>query len=561
MWKQKEINAEKQQMLVDASEHRLMARLMSQRDVNLDSDYKNMSDPFSLHGVKEAVEIFIDAVKGNKVIKIFSDYDADGVFSAVMIHELCMSMGIKCHCMFSNRLEHGYGLNEKSVAEIKLQESKEEADLLFVLDSGTNSFNEIEELKKTMKAKIIIIDHHLAEGKIATNSDVLISWHLGGNCEMCTCGEIYQFIRGVRWFTKSIDPIEFLSYAAIGTIADVSPVMGDNRIIVKNGLTDYALNKVNAAGLNALLQQTKIHPTALTQEDVSFKIAPQINAVGRMYHPDIAFGLLTERDVKSAEKLAAYITTYNDERKLVQKKIEKEALAMSKLAQSSHGVLTYGKDWHIGVVGIVASRLVEIYDKPSIVIGYHNGVWKGSGRSIHGINLKEILDGCSEMFESYGGHASAVGVTVKDEYIDKAPALFNEACKKYLEKHKIADDNDKFFDAKLKVKAITPDICKILIDRLYPYCKAHNPEPVFKISGVNIVEADLIERDTWKLLKIHVEKDGFRVPYSFKTFSPSCGGDIEGRKADIIFRFPQKTQDPSNRYFSFELSAIDIALL
>ncbi|MFA7219503.1 MAG: DHHA1 domain-containing protein [Synergistaceae bacterium] len=570
MWKEKIYDKTKESMLIQKGLHKMVARLISGRNIDvenvdkfLSSDYQNLSHPHKLHDLEKAVDIFIDVAKRKGTIKVWSDYDADGVLSAVMIKELCNVFGLECICMFSSRLEHGYGLNEKAVAEIKIREQDSKTDLLFILDSGTNSFNEIENLKRTLTAKIIIIDHHTGdEGTISTNADALITWHLSdGLNEMCACGEVFQFIRGIRWLTKKVNPIEFLAFAAIGTVADVSPIIGDNRIIVKNGLSQYAINHVSGAGLHSLLIQSKIHPSCLTQEDVAFRIAPRINAVGRMSKPDAVYDLLMERDVKSAENLAEYILTYNDERKKIQKRIEDEAKSIADKNKFSHGTLVYDKGWHVGVVGIVAARLADTYNQPSLVVGYKDGSWKGSGRSLPGINIKEILDLCPEIFEKYGGHAGAVGLTLKAGTLEKAPEIFNEACKTYLKNHSSQNISDKYFDATLKPQAVSPKTCKILIEQMYPYCKENNAEPLFKLKDVNIVDADYIEKETWSLLKFHVEKDGYKIPHSFKTFSPPCGSEIEGRRANIIFSFPQKTEDPSNYFFSFELGVIDLELL
>jgi len=347
--------------------------------------------------------------------------------------------------------------------------------------------------------------------------------------------------------------------AAIGTVADVSPIIGDNRIIVKQGLTEYAINHVAGAGLKALLKQSNLHITALTQEDIAFKIAPKINAVGRMFHPDAIYHLLISRDLKLAENLVEHIKSYNEERKLIQSQIEKEVKSSIVKDENLHGILTYNKNWHIGVVGIVASKIAETYNCPSLVVGYKDGVWKGSGRSINGIHIKKILDTCPEIFDGYGGHAGAVGLTLKEDMLDKAPLIFNNACKKYLEKHKVENESLKFFDAHLKPKAITKEVGREII-KLSPYCNVNNPEPIFKLSDVNVVESKFIEKETWRLLKFKVEKEGFRIPYSFKTFSPPCGAEIEGRLANVYFRFPQKMEDPSNRFFEYELSVVDIEL-
>lgn len=546
----------------------MLARLLAQRDIDekdaesfIASEYQNLSHPHELHDVEKASRIFCDVALDKGTVAIIGDYDCDGIVSSTMLKELCNVFELKCNVFLPSRLEHGYGLNEKTIAAFS-ESIDVVPDLLIVTDCGMNSRKEIEQLRDMGIGKIIIIDHHTGEeGSIATNADALVTWHLSdGFNEMCACGEVFQFIRGIRWITKRVDPIEFLTYAAIGTVADVSPVIGDNRIIVRNGLTEYAINHVLGAGLNALLKQSKIHPTALTQEDVGFRIAPRINAVGRMYHPDIVHGLLVERDVQSAEKLADYIISYNTERKQVQSKIEEEARDIVDSEQFSHGILVYGKDWHIGVVGIVAARLADTYDKPALVIGYRDGIWKGSGRTAHGINLKEILDLCPELFEGYGGHAGAVGVTLKDDCLSKAPRIFNEACKQYLKGHPLGDNPDNLFDATLKLKAVTPDVCKTIL-QLYPFCNANNPEPLFQLKDVNVVEANFIEKDTWRLLKFYVEKDGVKIPHYFKTFAPPCGAEIEGRKANVIFSFPQKTKDPANRFFGFELNVVDIDLI
>jgi single-stranded-DNA-specific exonuclease len=568
MWKQRTYNKTKEAKLLENGTHKMLARLLAQRDVKEDeaesfitAEYQNISHPHELHDVEKAAQIFCDNALNNGHVSVIGDYDADGVVSAVMLKELCTTFNLKCNVFLPSRLEHGYGLNEKTIAAFS-ESLGTIPDLLIITDCGMNSRKEIEKLRDMGIGKIIVIDHHTGEeGSLSDNADALITWHLSnGFNEMCACGEVFQFIRGIRWITKKVNPIEFLTYAAIGTIADVSPVIGDNRIIVKNGLTQYAINHVLGAGFHAILKESKIHPSVLTQEDISFKIAPRINAVGRMHHPDVVYNLLIERDVQSAEKLANYITTYNDERKQIQSKIFYEAKKIVDSEEFSHGILVYGKGWHIGVVGIVAARIAEIYDKPTLVVGYHNDVWKGSGRSAYGINIKEILDLCPEIFEGYGGHAGAVGMTLKEDCLDKAPQIFNEACKKYLKGHPLGGTPDKYFDATLKAKAVTPNICRKILD-LSPFCTEHNPEPLFYLKEVNIVEVQFVEKETWQLLKFYVEKDGFKIPYFFRTFNPPCGAEIEGRKANIVFSFPQKTKNPSNHFFSFELSVVDIELL
>jgi len=568
MWQQKKSNKEKEAKILSNGMHGMLARLLSQRSVEIDNvepflnpDYKELSHPHKLHGVKDAAQIFYDIAKSKGSVAVIGDYDCDGIVSSTMLKELCNNFNLQCTVFLPSRLEHGYGLNPKTIASFSEKMTKV-PDLLFITDCGMNSRDEVESLKSLGIKKIIIIDHHTGNSdKIANNADALVTWHLSnGFNEMCACGEVFQFIRGVRWLTKSINPVEFLTYAAIGTVADVSPVIGDNRIIVKNGLTKYAIDHVHGVGLHALLQQSKIDSSSITQDDIAFRIAPRINAVGRMYHPDIVYNLLTERDTLMAQKIAEHISIYNDERKEVQSNIEKSAHQMVEKNKFSNGILVINKDWHIGVVGIVASRLVETYNVPAIVVGYHNGIWKGSGRASNGVNILQVLNSCPEIFDGYGGHAGAVGVTLSEESIADAPRRFDEACKKYFNEQLGEIDTNKYFDAVLKPHAITKDIGDVIMN-LYPFCKAYNPEPVFKVKDVEIIDVDLIEKDTWKLLKFRVVKDNFQVPYAFKTFTPKCNTEIAGRKANVIFTFPQKTEEPNNPFFKYELNVIDIELL
>ena len=568
MWKQKRYEKEKESIIAQKGIHGILARLMSQRNIDadlsfsfLDADYNGLSHPYKLHDVEKAVNIFIEVAKNKGTVSVIGDYDADGIISSTMLKELCNTFGLQCNVFLPSRIDHGYGLNQKTIKAFA-ESLKKIPDLLIITDCGMNNSPQINELRGLGIKKIIVIDHHEGSGdNISLNADALVTWHLSdGFNEMCACGEVFQFIRGIRWVTKKVNPIEFLTYAAIGTVADVSPVIGDNRIIVRQGLTEYSINHVAGAGLKALLKQSNIHITALTQEDIAFKIAPKINAVGRMFHPDSVYHLLVERNVSSAENLAEHITKYNEERKLVQSQIEKEAKLSIVPSDNLHGILTYNKNWHIGVVGIVASRIAETYNCPSLVVGYKDGVWKGSGRSINGIHIKKILDTCPEIFAGYGGHAGAVGLTLKEDMIDKAPSIFNDACEKYLRVHQVENKSLKMFDAHLKPQAITKEVGEEII-KLSPYCNTNNPEPVFKLSNVKIVESKFIEKETWRLLKFKVEKDGFQVPYSFKTFSPPCGSEIEGRLANIFFSFPQKMEDPSNKFFEYELSGVNIELI
>ena len=549
MWNQRPYNQEEEVILLKKSNNRLLSRLLSQRHINdvdrfVSSDYNNLSNPNLLNDVEKAVKIFVDVAKNKGEIASIGDFDCDGIISSIILRNLCNIFKLKCLSFIPDRIEHGYGLNERTISAFK-KKLKSIPDLLFVLDCGSNSEKEIKELKEFGIKKIIVIDHHtIDEGKRSVSADAFISWHLSKTPEMCTCGEIFQFIRGMRWVTRKVNPLEFLTYAAIGTLADNSPLHYDNRIIVKNGLKSEAINYVGSSGLHALLKNSGIYNSELTQEQVSFKIVPKLNACGRIAKPDISFNLLMEKDPSMAELMAKNIEDINTQRKMIQKEVEKEAVAIVKenIKNYTHGIAVFNPNWHIGVLGIVASKLAESFKKPSLVFGKNGSIIRGSGRTILDINLKEILDSCRDSFDNYGGHKYAAGITLKSSCIDSVGRTFDMACKKYYESNYFPKEIY-YYDAELKPESISSKITELLLKNLYPYCNYINPEPVFLISNVVITDTEVIEGEGWKLLKFNLVKNGNKIDWQFKTFTKNYGTEINGMVANIYFKFPHDIND------------------
>jgi len=567
MWKVKQHDKNKEQRLREEGNHRFLARILSQRPLEpekinnfLSTDYQELNDPFKLNDCEKAARLFIEHAKNKSRVAIIGDYDCDGITSTTMLYELCRNFGLKCVPFLPSRLEHGYGLNPTTIESFK-EKVQTPPDLLFVTDCGTSNRKEVEQLKEFGIKDIIIIDHHLPyndETLVSHNADALISWHFSeGFNEMCACGEVFQFIRGIRKLTKHVDPIEFLSYAAIGTLADSQPIVGDNRIIVKNGLTKYAFDHVMASGLNSLIKAKIKYCQTITQTDVEYRIAPMINAAGRIETPDVVFRLLTECDPDLADEMSVKVVSLNEQRKHLQSFVEGDAVEKAKELKAENGVFIAGENYHIGIVGIVASRVVEETGKPTLIIGYHNGVWKGSGRSIPGVNLKEILDSCSFMFQKYGGHAAAVGVTMKEEYLDQAQEIFDKACEEYFKEHKVNSELVRFYDASLKFNAINEEMATLLVDKLSPYCKDHNPEPVFELKDVKITSSKLKEGKGWRILEFSVYKDNALLKPQLKWFSPKFDQQIENEPVDVYFTFPQHW-DNAKRFEQFDLTVVDI---
>ena len=572
MWIQRKCDEIKESKLLKMGKNQILSKLLSQRNIKdeelenfLASDYKNLSHPHSLQGVKEAVEVFHQTKMKAGTVAVYSDFDSDGVLSAVSIKELCNVFEMECKVILPSRVDQGYGLNPKSIALIK-ETLRIPPDLLFIADCGSSSENEIKELKEwSPHTRIVIIDHHeINQETISKSADVLINWHQTNSQEMCAAGEVFQFIRGIRWVTKRVNPIEFLSITAIATIADVSPIVGDNRLIVKHGLTSYALNHVLSNGINALLQVSYIKPEVLSQMDVQFKIAPVINASGRLYHPKAVYDLLIERDMQVAINTAEHVLRFNKERKEIQKTMEEKAIELAKKSKCKNGILVYDESFHVGVVGIVAAKLVEKFGVPAIVIGKVGDKWKGSCRSISNVNIKEILDKCPELFDSYGGHAMAAGVTIKADKIEVAAQVFDKACMEYCGENNITKDNKKYYDIEIDLDQVDTDMSRLLIDTIYPYCEENNKEPIFMVKDVEITGTTVKEGGTWRLLSFYARNDKKAVSFPFKFFTTKFGTEIEGKKADILFTFPQRREfGCSARYDwsgKFELTVKDIVV-
>jgi len=548
MWKLRQHNTEKEKAYLEMGKGRLMARLLSQRECitpdNLDeftnASYSSLSHPHSLKGTEEAARIFCKTVSEGKSIGIVGDYDVDGIASATMLSELCYSLSGNVFGVFlPSRFRHGYGLSSKAIEDF-LTTPKGVPDLLIIADCGANNEPEIQAIRKLGVKNIIIIDHHIVSGKTASKSaDALINWRLCDKEEMCAAGQVYQFIRAVRCLTGKVDPIEYLAYAAIATIADSVPVIGDNRIIVKNGLTESTLSRVTSCGLGSLLESNRIDYHNLTQKDVAFRVAPRLNAAGRMYEPDIAHGLLTEKNPDDAMKVAKLLEGYNDERKKLQKQAENDAFDTLSIDKKryQHAIALLNPDWHLGVLGIVASKIVDAFGLPTIIgTVTKEGMVRASIRSIPEVDLVPVLEDCKNVSEECGGHSAAGGLTVPQENFEEFARAFSEACGKHKAS---ATQHARLYDAALKPETICVDTAVELVNTLYPYCQQNNPEPIFLTPRGKLRQMSLASGKGWDRLSFRIEGSNGNLSSQFVTFRPKVGTDYEGELVDVYFSLPQ----------------------
>jgi len=527
----------------------LLARLLSQRQIE-DVDafltpkpdaYLHLRNSNLVQNVKDVASLLVEVAKSpNKNVSVSSDYDSDGIVSSYMVKRICDMLNIECNVFLPSRFEQGYGLNEQTIGALLAFTIKNKTpELLVILDCGSSSESEVKKLQTFAIPKIIILDHHpIKEENFSKSANVVVNWHMSDAQEMCTCGLVYLVALDLLTTHKSLttDNIqELLALAAIGTIADVTPIIGDNRIIVKQGLRFF--DKLSSEGLTALVKLCKLDNKSITQEQIGFRLAPRLNAVGRLDSPQEAFDLLVSKNQDEIDYIIQVLEITNKNRQDIQKEILDEAIAMFNEKEMEYGILLVNPKWNIGVVGVVASEMVEKFHKPTVVIGRDKAVLRGSGRSIKGLSLIKILDVCQEMFDKYGGHDYAAGVTLKKNYLDKAIKMFNDACQQILIEENKNCDKKIFYDAVLKPETINEDTYKI-VDFLYPYCDINNPEPVFKLAEVktSLIPAKRIVKPNWTLSILKV--DG--VKFEFKTFNEDIGKlDDFGKKSNVYFKFPQ----------------------
>ena len=530
-----------------------MARLLSQRNITPDvlsdffaADFAELENYPILGGTPQAAQLLIDLAKEGKGVCVLGDYDADGVMSTAMTVFICRKLGIKYNVFIPDRFLHGYGLNTKSVEAFNADVIKYKPGVVIALDCGTSSETEVAILKQS-GAKILIIDHHIPNQKqLSRSADILINWRICGGSEMCTAGQVLMLAREVDRLAKTSLFLDLLSMAAIGTVADVSPIIRENRIIVRHGLARGG--NTPSLGLRMMIEGMYSDGIEISQSDVSFRIAPRINSAGRVQKAELAYRLMVEEEIGDAGAILNEVEALNVSRRYLCRTMADQASEMASKQPYKNGLLIIDPSWHIGVVGIVASRIVDEFGVPALVMGAHNGVVKGSGRSLDGINIKAILDSCSDLFEVYGGHEMAVGATLKNECVGIAPQRFDEACAKYYEIHG-KPDPAQLYDIDLHPNSVRLTIPQLLKQNLFPYCDQYNPEPIFKLWGVKVVNCAVQNRDDWRKVTYTVESQvGRRIPMKLVTFDESFGPGLVDKVVDVLFKFPQMINtkwDPS----------------
>ena len=479
----------------------LIAKLLSIRKISSVQDTNNflnpklahLSDPFEIPQMVRAVERIKRAIVNEEPILLIGDYDADGISSVSIIQKVLLELGAHSAYVIPRRIDEGYGLTLKVLAR-GLKEK--DASLVIALDCGTNSKEEAVFLEKS-KIDLIVVDHHKAKDEVSA-FPIILNPHLKQEDKfpwynLCTAGLAFKLAHGLIKSLKiesspladKINLKEFLPLCAIGTVADLVPLQHENRIIAKFGLKHLAHNP--SEGIKALLNEAKIdRNTYPKSEDITFKLAPMINACGRMDDPTVAISLFLENDSNKCRGLAEQMNQYNEQRKFIEAKLTGEAEKQAKtlFADEPAVVATGSGDWwNPGVVGIVAGKLANSLSKPCLVLAKSdNGEYRGSGRGTKGLDLVLALAACKDLLLHWGGHPVAVGLSIKEDNLNNFTKRFiSEVSKQIGETPSVPVlEIDSFINQNELEEQLLHEI-----EKLAPFGQG-NPEPILGIQRVRL---------------------------------------------------------------------------
>ena len=515
-------------------------------DVYLHPKLNELGDPFDLPDMDKAVPRVWEAIDKRERILVFGDYDVDGITSTALMVKVLTGLGATVSRFIPHRLDDGYGLTIKSL-EYCLDNL--EPGLIITVDCGTGAGEAIE-VAKARGVGIIITDHH-EPGEHPTSPTALVNpklKDLPALQKLAGCGVAFKLCHAVvkvgrdegRAKAESLDLRDFLYLVAMGTVADVVPLQGENRVLVQNGL--QYMNRNPSPCVKALVQVAGIKGP-IRGYHLGFMIGPRINAAGRMAHPATALELLLATASERCAELAGQLDEANKARQDIELGIFQAACDMVE-AEFNPGtdfcVIAYGEGWHPGVVGIVASRLVARYSRPVIVLGINEeGLGKGSCRSIDGFDLVESLKKVSDCLKKFGGHTMAAGLEIKSEHIPEFKRRFNEVAKVELQGRELKPQQK--IDGWLDLEEIDYSLLKE-INTMSPFgCK--NPVPNWAAKNVTVTRGPFVVGK--RHLKLYFKTANGQMLEAFG-FNMGDRDVSEGERLDIIFQITLNTYMDQN---------------
>jgi single-stranded-DNA-specific exonuclease len=482
-------------------------------------------DPFLLGDMKGACDAIRSAIGAGKRICVHGDYDVDGICATALAVLVLRQLGAEVDWHLPSRFEEGYGVSRETIARF----AREGAGLLLTVDCGITAVEGIAEARQA-GLDVVVTDHH-RPGDTLPNCPVVATRPSDYPFpELCGTGVVYKLAQALG--AEGID--RHLDLVALATVADVVPLVDENRGLVTAGLK--LLARTQKPGLRALMSAARVDPALVDAGSVSFRLAPRINAAGRLGHPRAALDLLLTEDPKVAEQLAAELERLNRDRQAVEERILREALSQveewPEAKRRRRGYVVAGEDWHRGVIGIVASRLVERFHRPVVLIAGTEGEWTGSGRSIPAFDLHGALAACAGQLERWGGHRAAAGLSIKEENLELFAEAFAAHAGQVLSEEDLVPVTR--VDAAVDGRELTLGLCEELA-QLAPFGLG-NPAVRLLVGGCEVSELAAVG-EGGKHLRVGLRMNGRTLPGGIAF---GRGGELDRLRTptlyDVVFK-------------------------
>lgn len=511
-------------------------------EIFFNGSLKALRNPFEISDMEKAAERIAKAVMNHESICIYGDYDVDGVTATALMYIFLMQCGANVSYYIPNRLEEGYGLNKDAVKEIAARKTS----LIITVDCGISAVQEV--LAASMQGMdVIITDHHQPSKELPVAAYAIVNPMREDdtypNKTLAGVGVAFKTVMALRFVLKKYDFFKqevpnirnLLDIVTLGTIADVMPLVDENRIFVRHGLELMSGENVRI-GIDELKKTVESLAVSkkMKTSNIGFQLAPRINAMGRMASSDKSLKLLVTQNRNEAKQLALELDNENKYRQMIERDILQQTydlIEKNRYAEDRAGLVIASDNWHPGVIGIVASRVVDKYFKPTVILTEDNGVYKGSARSIPGFHLYESLSSLSDILISFGGHKYAAGVKLEKKNLEEFRERFDEVVKSSLKEDDFIPEI--YIDAEIDSKDITNEIMQWL-EKLEPYGQG-NKEPVFFMRNVFKYQVESFVGKDLNHLKCFFEKNGLifdAIGFNMKEYKSLMA---ENDKFDILF--------------------------
>ena len=488
----------------ELSIHSIVSRILTSRRILTPDDanrylypsLNNLHNPLLMKDMQKGVQRLIRAINDREKVVIYGDYDADGVTSVAVLLKFLLDIGHTVTYYIPDRIKEGYGLNGPAIEKMKA----DGVTLLITVDCGTSDHEQIS-YARSCGIDTIILDHHEVPQNLPDAVAVINQNRKDCNFpfkHLAAVGIVFNFLIALRgrlrkdgfWENKKYPNLrEYLDLVALGTIGDICPLVDENRIFAKIGLD--LITECKRVGLRALKEISGVENQVIDSGKASFCLIPRINAAGRVASANEAVRLLLTEDIEEARLIAQNLETYNRKRQAMERNILSEILDEIERTidpEKVRSLVFASEKWHPGVIGIVASKLVDRYYRPTILISLKDGIGKGSGRSVADFNIYEGLKECDSLLLSYGGHRYAAGISIKEEDIKKFSCMLEEVISKEIDVSDFVSQTN--IDAICNLSEITHELIS-QIGRLAPFGSG-NPEPVLCVRNINVTSQSVV---------------------------------------------------------------------